>query len=455
MIYRVMRALWRAALFGFFRRIDAQGVGNVPAAGPVLFVANHTNAFVDPLLVLTRVRRPVTLTAKSTLRRNPLLRVLMRALDVVELHRAQDVEQGADPAKNVDALAEVRRRLAAGGAVCIFPEGVSHSDPALRPFHTGAARVALDFVEQHPTLLVIPVGIHFEAKERFRSAAGVVFGEPFDAADWARRHPDGGPRGLTEEIEARIRALTTNFSAERDVETFARAVELLEVAGTMPPPLGREPAADLAARVRTVHRLQAGREWLAQRRRGELEGLEERIAAHYRRLQELGITAPELFLPVEAPRAAFFVMREMEILLVGLPLALWGTVNHWLPYQVLRALVRKTSTDRDHFASNAVFMALPVFPLFWALQTAAVAVLASPFWTVVYLLTLPYAGAVALLYRDRAGGAWRRTRTFLLFLRRPEQRRALVGEAAAIDGEIRRLAAEWEAESPSPGTTRS
>ena len=39
MIYRVMRALWRAALFAFFRRIQVQGRGNVPACGPVVQMA--------------------------------------------------------------------------------------------------------------------------------------------------------------------------------------------------------------------------------------------------------------------------------------------------------------------------------------------------------------------------------------------------------------------------------
>ena len=133
MIYRLMRALWRAALFGYFRRIEVQGRGNVPAGGPALIVANHTNAFVDPLLVLTRLDRPVTLTAKSTLRKNPLLAPLMRVLNVVELHRAQDVAEGADPAKNDAALAACAARLAEGGCVVVFPEGVSHSDPKLRP----------------------------------------------------------------------------------------------------------------------------------------------------------------------------------------------------------------------------------------------------------------------------------------------------------------------------------
>jgi glycerol-3-phosphate O-acyltransferase / dihydroxyacetone phosphate acyltransferase len=451
-VYRAARRAWTAALFGWFRRVDVQGRENVPARGPVLIVSNHANAFVDPLLILTRLRRPVTLTAKSTLRRNPLLRALMRALNVVELHRAQDVAEGADVAKNVDSLAELRRRLADGGAVCIFPEGVSHSDPAMRPFRTGAARIALDFIAHHPSLTVVPVGLHFEAKERFRSAAGIVFGEPFDAGEWRRAHPDAGARELTEELEARIRALTANYEAERDVETFTRAAELLEVANRPPAPLDREAEADVAGRVRVIHRLQEGRERLARDRRDELSALETRISTLYSDLNRLGITAPELFLPMEPARAAFFVFREMETLLVGFPVALWGTVNNAIPNGLLRMLVGKMSKDLDHWASNAVVMSLPVFPLFWALQSFAVAWLTgSVFWTGLYALALPFSGAVALLYRDRAGGAWRRARTFLRFATNPIERRRLVAEATAIDAEIRRIAAAWDA-SPAAAT---
>jgi 1-acyl-sn-glycerol-3-phosphate acyltransferase len=447
-IYRLMRALWRAALFAFFRRIDVQGRGNVPARGPVLIVANHTNAFVDPLLVLTRLCRTVTLTAKSTLRKNPLLAPLLRALHVVEFHRAQDMAEGADPAKNLGALDACVARLAEGGCVVIFPEGVSHSDPALRPFRTGAARIALAYLDAHgdgAPLAIVPTGLHFEAKERFRSSAGVIFGEAIDARVWRRAHPDGDAHALTAEVDSTIRALTANFAAERDVETFARAAELLEATDEGPPPLGQEPAPDLAARVGLIHRLQAGREWLGRGRRAELEALEERVRAFGRKLHRLGITAAELFLPMEAPRAGFFVFRELELLLAGGPLAAWGWINALPAYAVTRALVAKTSQDRDHYASNSIFLGIPVFLLFWGMQTASVALLASPAWAVAYALSLPYTGAVALLYRDRAGSAWRRTRTFLLFVRRPGHRRGLLGEARSLVADLQRLAAEWEA----------
>jgi glycerol-3-phosphate O-acyltransferase / dihydroxyacetone phosphate acyltransferase len=447
-IYRLMRALWRAALFGFFRRIEVQGRGNVPARGPVLIAANHTNAFIDGLMMVTRLDRPVTLTVKSTLRKNPLLAPLIRALHVIEFHRSQDVAEGAEPAKNDAALDACAARLAEGGCIAIFPEGVSHSDPRLRPFRSGAARIALAYVDANPSaapLALVPAGLHFEAKERFRSAAGVVFGEGVDLHAWRRANPQADARALTELIERRIRGLTANFEAERDVETFARAAELLESAGAPPPPLGQEPAPDFAAQVALLHRLQEGREWLARGRRGELEALEERVRGFARKVRRLGVAPAELFLPMEAPRAAFFVFREAELMIAGAPLFAWGWINALPAYAVTRALVMKTSKDRDHFASNAVFLGIPVFLLFFVLQVAAVAAAAgSSGWAAVYALSLPYAGTVALLYRDRAGGAWRRLRTFVLFASRPAHRRRLVAEAESILTDLRALAAEFE-----------
>ena len=453
MIYRIMRALWRAALFGFFRRIEVQGRANVPARGPVLIVANHTNAFVDPLLVLTRLRRIVTLTAKSTLRKNPMLAPLVRALHVVEFHRSQDVAEGADPAKNVDAIDACVRRLAEGGCIVLFPEGVSHSDPAMRPFRTGAARIALAYADAHPDgppLALVPAGLHFSEKERFRSDAGVIFGAGVDLHAWRRAHPAADPHALTALIEARIRELTANYEAERDIETFGRAAELLRAGADAPPPLGQEAEADFAAHVDLIHRLQAGRDWMVASRRDELAALEARVRAFSRALRRLAVSPAELFLPMRAPRAAFFVFREVELLVAGFPLAAWGWINSLAAYSMTKLLVRKTSKDRDHFASNAVFLGIPVFLLLWAMQTALAGWFAGALWAALYALSLPYTGAVALLYRDRAGSAWRRTRTFLLWLRHPSQRRKRVDEARAIVADLQRLAAEFEAARSTP-----
>ena len=60
--------------------------------------------------------------------------------------------------------------------MAIFPEGTTHSDARLRELKTGAARIALG--ASIPSLVIVPTGIYYSAKETFRSDALVLFGAP-------------------------------------------------------------------------------------------------------------------------------------------------------------------------------------------------------------------------------------------------------------------------------------
>lgn len=338
MMYRLLRLLFRASLGAFFRRIEVRGSHHLRARGPVLIVANHVNALVDPLLILTRCRRRVTVTAKSTLRRNPLLAVVIRGLGAIEFHRAKDVAPASARSANRDAIEACVARLGAGGCVVVFPEGESHSEPRMHPFHGGAARIALAFTMRHPStpLTVVPAAIHFERKERFRSTAGIVLGESIDVAAWCRAHPDGHPRALTSVMESRVRELVATEAMPREPTATLR---------------------DLAA--------------------------------------------------------------DAELIVAGAPIAAVGWINHIIPFALTRALVRRVSRDRDHVASNAVFMGIPVFLGLYGLQAAAVAAITgSMFVAIAYAILLPYTGLVTLLYRDRLGLARRRLRALVLQRRR-------------------------------------
>ena len=57
----VRRALVRLVRFVvrlFYRRIEVEGLEHVPREGPVLFVANHNNGLVDPMVVLDGAPAP-------------------------------------------------------------------------------------------------------------------------------------------------------------------------------------------------------------------------------------------------------------------------------------------------------------------------------------------------------------------------------------------------------------
>ena len=61
-------------------------------------------------------------------------------------------------------------------------------------------------------------------------------------------------------------------------------------------------------------------------------------------------------------------LREGLALALGLPLALWGVVNHVVPYQATALAVRALKPEPDVLATYKVVVGLLLFPLGWALE---------------------------------------------------------------------------------------
>src|SRR5205085_7523531 len=119
-------------------------------------------------------------------------------------------------------------------------------------------------------------------------------------------------------------------------------------------------------------------------------------------LRRRGISPADVYLPLHHGKALFFLFRELELLLMGLPIALFGLVNHLLPYLIVKRIARALSKDKDHWATNVVYPSFLVFPVFYVLQLTAAWLLLPTLWAGVYTLALPYSGYVAVLYFERA-----------------------------------------------------
>src|SRR6187455_2802572 len=106
MLYQLLRATAAIALRWYYAEIVVQGADHAPRNGPLLIVANHPNALIDPLLVGTTLSRRVLLTAKATLFDHAALAVLLRAVGVVALRRAKDEAHDAQGSLKSDRNAE-------------------------------------------------------------------------------------------------------------------------------------------------------------------------------------------------------------------------------------------------------------------------------------------------------------------------------------------------------------
>ncbi len=433
MIYRILRAYFRLALKVFYRSIEVEGLASVPATGPVIFAPNHANGLLDPMFIALAVERPVWLTAKSTLAQHPLVGWLMRAGNVVALHRTQDAGQGADPRANLAALATLGERLKAGRAVIIFPEGQSHNDPGLRPFKRGVARLAYDHVADGNAggLRIVPVGMWFEDKDGFRSRALVRFGPPIDVGAWRAARPDAPAQALTADLQAAVDGAAVTFADRREALMLAYAAEIAETRGRKPAPLGAA-GPRLGDRAQLVERLRRGYRLLSAAAAHELDPLVDRVADYRRQLRRMGITPAEVYLPLDRPLAARFVVREAVVGLAGLPFALWGIVTHALPAALVWLAARLLARKNDQVATSAVFSALVVFPLWYVVTTLFYWLRWS--WPPALAATVgtPLCGIAALLWLDRLQAMARRAGTYLRFVRQPELQRALADEGQEI-----------------------
>jgi 1-acyl-sn-glycerol-3-phosphate acyltransferase len=176
----------RRSLRFYYPRIEIEGGERLPATGAVLYVANHPNSLMDPALIGLVARRPVHFFAKAPLFEVPVFGALMSALGMVPAYRGQDDK--AQVRRNLETLEVGAAYLKRGEAVGIFPEGKSHDREGIEQVRTGAARIAWQAVQGGATVTIVPLGLNYECKDRFRSAVWVRAGEPIDTGNWLRAH---------------------------------------------------------------------------------------------------------------------------------------------------------------------------------------------------------------------------------------------------------------------------
>jgi len=211
MIYGLLRWFTGIALHWFYSSVRVKGRERIPAHSPVILATSHHNALVDGLIAGWIVPRRLTITAKATLVDNFVIRWLFRALGVIPLRRRADEQKknataDIDTSRNTSAFESILDTLAGGGMVLIFPEGKSHSEPALAPLKTGIARIAFEARDTRGIrgLQIVPLGLSFQDKGNPGSAVLAEVGEPILMDSLEIQDVDA----LTAEVAKRLTAVS-------------------------------------------------------------------------------------------------------------------------------------------------------------------------------------------------------------------------------------------------------
>jgi 1-acyl-sn-glycerol-3-phosphate acyltransferase len=131
-LYRFLERMNFRGIARRLYRVTITGADRIPSRDAVILVANHESMF-DPWLLALATPRPVRYMAKSELWRIPLVGRALNAFGTFP------VERGTGDGT---AMSRAASLLHEGEVIGIFPQGTSKQLPE-RPFHRGAARLAL------------------------------------------------------------------------------------------------------------------------------------------------------------------------------------------------------------------------------------------------------------------------------------------------------------------------
>jgi 1-acyl-sn-glycerol-3-phosphate acyltransferase len=443
--YAVVRLIARFWIWFFFERVEVRHPERVPRVGPVLLCINHPNNLIDSLLVGSVLPRKVHYLGAASLFRNPLLARLLAALGVMAVHRRADGPDNVG--RNVEMFAACDEAFDRGRLIAIYPEGSTRADAHLQRIKTGAARIALGYEAHAPgRLTVVPVGLSFEARKKFRGRVLVSFGEPVDvSSDLAayRGRPFNGSDIPAKALHALTAAI--QWAMEREVvhvesiETgaLARAVEALyrgelerelwEIDSSLLP-------GSIAAAIEHFRAVDPER----------IERLWQRMLGYH-----AGLAAYGLGLGDEAVRTRLERTAERQRVatswqtIVGLPLFAYGAAVNFLPYYLPGWLAGRLSRRQTDYATTRLLASVVAFPLFWALETSLVGWAAGLRWLLVFSLSLPLGGLIAYRYVVGTGRLRHQLRFGALLLTRAQEARRLLAERRQIVEELERATRDY------------
>lgn len=428
-------AFSRWLLAAFFRSVDVAGAQKIPHDRPLLLVANHVNGLIDPALILGPLPVYPRFLGKNTLWKIPLLRPFLALAGVIPVVRQQDMAGGeADSSSrksaNEEAFAKAYELLAEGGALALFPEGKSHNEPDLQPLKTGAARILLEAERRTPGLgvRIVPVGLHFDRKHKFRSRAFVMVGEPVDPAREVAAHLAAGDEdrnavyALTERIDEALRSVTLSLPSWEEARLIARAAEVWARPSADEPPRGRP----LDQEVPLRRAFAAGYRELSAREPDRVAAVAEAVRRYDRLLAACRLSDAQVATDYPASPAFRFVLGSIWRLLVHLPLAAIGILLNIVPYQVVGWIAhREGRKAADQEATYKLLGSIVLYPLCWGAEAA----FAGWRWGALAALAVgvaaPVAGWSALRFLEGGSRFLREARAFFVLRTRRDLKREL------------------------------
>jgi len=383
----------------FFNQISIQNKQIVPNTSPIIFVANHPNFFMDPLIIGSYCPRQLYFFAKSTLFNSPLKKRILTRLNLVPVYRKIDDKENMGG--NVNSFNKGYRILENNGAFLIFPEGISVGKRVLGKIKTGAARIGLEAELKNDfalNIVIIPIGLSYSDQVRFRSNIMIRFGSPIELSKFEKEYKTNEVetvKKVTLIIEKSLNNLTNYYQTDQ-IEDIVQGLELIYKMELMTE-LGME--VDNKNDDFIISKILTDAvQWYKDNEPALIIEFREKLNEYIDLLKQLDIR-DEFLDPVRQEKRGWGKTKTILFLVIGSPLFIWGIITNYIPYILPRVLVEITNKDQSEEASWKLIYGFIFFVFYYAVSITFIWKLTQNiFLTILFISSLIPSGDFALYY---------------------------------------------------------
>ncbi len=331
------------------------GQENIPTKGPVIFVANHPSALIDPLVVITGIKRRIHPIAAAEFFGGKIKTwILKNKFHMIPVYRP-DLYKDTPEKSNRDMFTHCHQLLLNQGALLIFPEGTSETDKGVRNLKTGAARIALEaerLSKNKVNVKIIPIGLNYSNSHKFRSDLFVKVGPPIlskninsDSNNQVNDLTDLIKKGLIDTLlhtgSKELNKLTN--SIENFYQNYLE--ESMDIKKN-----------DAFSHFKIQKKVIEATLYSLDKNREKAIKISNRIKRHLDRNKSEGIYLNDAFKKIS--------FGEVVKLIFGLPFYLLGCVLNLLPFFLVKKIFQSIEIKEAFRGSSAMMIGLLIF-LFW------------------------------------------------------------------------------------------
>ena len=399
MLYSLIQKISVLAIKLFFNQISIQNKQIVPNTSPIIFVANHPNFFMDPLIIGSYCPRQLYFFAKSTLFNSPLKKRILTRLNLVPVYRKTDDKENMGG--NVNSFNKGYKILENNGAFLIFPEGISVGKRVLEKIKTGAARIGLEAELKNDfalNIVIIPIGLSYSDQVRFRSNIMIRFGSPIELSKFEKEYKTNEVKTVkkvTLIIEKSLNNLTNYYQTDQ-IEDIVQGLELIYKMELMTE-LGME--VDNKNDDFIISKILTDAvQWYKDNEPALIIEFREKLNEYIDLLKQLDIR-DEFLDPVRQEKRGWGKTKTILFLVIGSPLFIWGIITNYIPYILPRVLVEITNKDQSEEASWKLIYGFIFFVFYYAVSITFIWKLTQNiFLTILFASSLIPSGDFALYY---------------------------------------------------------